>query len=61
MNKFTPAELKAQQIQDTVAARLPLSVELLAIEAEGIRVLVALRNAWLLRDKSTKPLEAAQA
>lgn len=48
--------IKAEQLRLTLAEKLPTSIGFDICEAEGVRLFVAARQAWI--DANTKPLVA---
>lgn len=53
---LTPAKIKAEQIRATLAAKLPISLAFDAMEAEGLREFLALRQSFteLVKDNKVK-------
>lgn len=49
MTNPSPAELKAEQLRASVAAKLPISLAFDAAEAEGLRVFLALRQSFTVK------------
>lgn len=54
MTPLTPAQLHAEQLRATLAAKLPTSVAFDVCEAAGLRSFIAARQAWI--DANMKPL-----